>query len=84
MSGINFGDPQVLQNFIQAQLKEGKGEIFVGENDCIMYRTSEGSEYIVPSGTVTSFPAVEPVVEPVVEEPVVGSTPKKRGPKTNK
>ena len=78
MSTVNLNDPQVLQNFIRAQVMEGKGEYELHE-EVVIFKSDDGSTFMVPGDLSVEVMAkikakakkVKKVEEPkkVVEEP---------------
>lgn len=69
MSNIDLNNPQVLRNFVQAQIREGKGKI-VKKTDVTVFQGDDGSQWIVPGDMI---PQPAEVVETPVEKPVKGA-----------
>ena len=54
MSNIDLTNPKVLQSFMLAQAKEGKGKIFIREK-VLCFRNEQGMEFILPDNEKEKF-----------------------------
>lgn len=68
MSSIDFGNPQVLANFVKSQIKEGKGE-FIEKKDVTVFVSENGMQHVVTDDIKVEKEKKVEVAEEVKEEP---------------
>jgi hypothetical protein len=55
MSNIDLKNPQVLRNYVECQVREGKG-IIVKKTDITVFQGENGNQFIVPNDMAVSDP----------------------------
>lgn len=80
MSSIDLSNPQVLKNWLIAQMKEGKGE-FLYKEKVLVFRSPDGSEYVAPKEVLAEVQVVDKTSGDILideKEESAEATPKKK------